>query len=63
MITSLRKGHRSIFTALGIVLPVVFVIGLYERKPLPISAGHFAVEDCLPFISEKMIAFYEKIKE
>lgn len=36
MITSLRKGHRSIFTALGIVLPVVFVIGLYERKPLPI---------------------------
>lgn len=28
-----------------------------------LSAGHFAVEDCLPFISEKMIAFYEKIKE
>lgn len=36
--------------------------------PLPhaemhrLSAGHFAVEDHLPYISEKMIAFYEKIK-
>ncbi len=26
-----------------------------------LNAGHFAVEDCLQFISEKMIAFYDKI--
>lgn len=28
-----------------------------------LSAGHFAVEDCLPFISEKIIAFYDKISD
>lgn len=27
-----------------------------------LSAGHFAVEDCLPFISEKIINFYDSIK-
>jgi pimeloyl-ACP methyl ester carboxylesterase len=27
-----------------------------------LSAGHFAVEDCLPFISEKMITFYENVQ-
>jgi hypothetical protein len=27
-----------------------------------LNAGHFAVEDCLPFISEKIISFYDTIK-
>ena len=27
-----------------------------------LNSGHFAVEDCLPFIVEKMMAFYEKTR-
>lgn len=27
-----------------------------------LQSGHFAVEDCLPFISEKMTGFYDKLK-
>jgi len=27
-----------------------------------LNSGHFAVEDCLPFIVEKMIAFYERTR-
>jgi pimeloyl-ACP methyl ester carboxylesterase len=25
-----------------------------------LKSGHFAVEDCLPYITEKMLAFYER---
>jgi hypothetical protein len=27
-----------------------------------LQSGHFAVEDCLSFIVEKMIAFYERTR-
>jgi hypothetical protein len=38
MIASLRKGHRFMFAVLGMALPVVFVVGLYERKSVPVMA-------------------------
>jgi hypothetical protein len=25
-----------------------------------LNSGHFAVEDCLPYITEKMIDFYDR---
>jgi len=25
-----------------------------------LKSGHFAVEDCLPYITEKIVAFYER---
>jgi hypothetical protein len=39
MITSLRKGHRFMFAVLGMALPVVFVVGLYERTSVPVMAS------------------------
>ncbi len=35
MIRSLRQRHRRTFLTLGIFLPVVFVLGIAARKPLP----------------------------
>jgi hypothetical protein len=39
MILALRQRHRRIFLALGIFLPVAFVIGLTTRRPAPIISA------------------------
>lgn len=38
VIQGLRDKHRLTFTALAVVLPVVFLSGLFVRKPFPTSA-------------------------
>ena len=39
MIRPLRQRHRHIFIALGILLPVMFVVGITARKPAPVVAA------------------------
>ena len=38
MIRPLRQQHRGTFIALGIVLPIAFVVGIAARKPVPMVA-------------------------
>ncbi len=38
MIRALRQRHRTTTTVLSIILPVVFLLAVALRKPLPISA-------------------------
>ena len=35
MILPLRRRHRRVFAAIGILLPVAFVAGVAARKPIP----------------------------
>lgn len=35
MIQSLRHTHRVLITVLAILLPLLFVLGLLVRKPIP----------------------------
>lgn len=35
MIRSLRQRHRRIFTALAVILPAAFALGVAGRKPVP----------------------------
>ena len=39
MIRALRQRHRTTTTALSIILPVVFLIAVTRRNPLPLSAA------------------------
>jgi len=39
MIRPLRQRHRRIVIALGIVLPVAFLIGIAARRPVPLMGG------------------------
>lgn len=39
MILPLRQRHRRMFTALGLLFPVVFVIGIAARRPIPVMAA------------------------
>lgn len=43
MISPLRQSHRRMFIALGVLLPLVFVVGIAGRKPVPV-ATHLPVE-------------------
>jgi hypothetical protein len=36
MIRPLRKRHRRIFFALGVVLPVALIVGVAARRPVPV---------------------------
>ena len=38
MILRLRRRHRRVFAAIGILLPVAFVAGVAARKPIPTKA-------------------------
>ena len=38
MIRPLRQLHRRVFIALGILLPIAFVVGIAARKPTPVVA-------------------------
>ncbi len=38
MIRPLRRRHRRLFTALAVLLPVVFVVGIAVRKPVSVVA-------------------------
>jgi hypothetical protein len=40
MILPLRNRHRIMLTAIALVLPVAFALGLSSRKPLPASPFH-----------------------
>src|SRR6266496_1812882 len=36
MILPLRQRHRRMFTVLGVLVPIVFVVGIATRKPMPL---------------------------
>ena len=37
MIQSLRQTHRRIVTVLAVVLLIIFIAGLWVRRPFPVS--------------------------
>ncbi len=37
MIQSLRQKHRVIIFALALMLPILFVLSLFARKPIPVN--------------------------
>lgn len=37
MIQSLRQKHRVIIFALALVLPILFALSLFVRKPMPVN--------------------------
>ena len=39
MIRPLRIRHRRIFTALGLMLPIAFGLGIAARKPVPVATN------------------------
>ena len=39
MTRQLRQHHRRIVLALAVLLPLVFVIGLFARRPVPVMRG------------------------
>lgn len=52
MIRPLRRRHRWIFIALAVLLPMLFIAGLWVRKPI-------AVMDILPPLAGEGTAAHE----
>ena len=65
MILPLRQRHRLVLIALGVILPVVFAVGVAARKPAPVAgelpAGLTAAPQSFAVVGQERTDLFAKV--